>query len=106
MNPLYKIIYFVEEQGESNLQVDKLTAKNTKLQEQMKEVRAKLKDSDSQLKTARIELIEKEKYRCESEEKCTFFQTQMDDLQVYSLLRASALYNCMLLCTYCVALIL
>ncbi len=106
MNPLYKIIYFVEEQGESNLQVDKLTAKNTKLQEQIKEVRARLKDSDSQLKTARIELIEKEKYRCESEEKCTFFQTQLADLQVNSLLRASALYNCMHLCTYCVALIL
>ena len=53
----------------------------------MKEVRAKLKDSDSQLKTARLEMIEKEKYRCESEEKCTFFQKQMDELQAsYSFL--------------------
>jgi chromosome segregation ATPase len=55
--------------------------KNKKLHDQIKEVRDKLKEKDSKLKTATIELIEKEKYRCESEEKYNCIQDKFNQLE-------------------------
>ena len=74
------IFFFSGGNSSESSEVQNLKLRNQKLQEQVKENRAKCKELDSQLKTSKLELVEKEKFRCESEEKCVQLEARMGDL--------------------------
>merc|ERR1712200_212264 len=68
-----------EESNDGSNEVQKLKSMTRKLQDEVKEARHNLKQSDSNLKTAKLELIQKEKEKCDLEGN---LNKKVDDLEM------------------------